>query len=303
MKNLELEIVPTWRFCSIPYGEKGPRYDKWQKRPFQIADIPDTANVGLLLGPTSGGVVAMDFDGASAWRFYDETFGIPITETVTWSSGRTGRCQMLYRVPEQYWGHLKPKKIALDQIPDTEPAKYEGFELRWDSLQSVMPPSRHPETGQDYFWVLPPSQTNVAELPDAVLAWWLLESNPVHYQVDRPERPPATDQQVSEALDQLKQLYPELDYDTWTRVTWAVYNTVGSSAGIDLMRYYYPETERGEYDRLRSEPRGRPVTMGTVWHLIQERRGHVVREQQKLIAELNQIDRAIQRRKAQLNVN
>ena len=267
MKNIELECIPSWRYCRIPYGEKGPRYAGWQNTPLTIAQIPDGMNVGLLLGPTSGGIVALDFDGASAWRWFDDTFAIPIPETVSWASGRPGRCQMAFLVPEQYWPYLETRKVVLDPIPDTD--KFEGFEIRWSRAQSVLPPSRHPDLGTDYFWVLAPSRTDIAPLPEAVLAWWLQKSNPEP--VAAVEHPPVTEAEVLEDAALLKQLYPQLEHDTWIRVTWAFCNTIGYEDGTALMKYHWPEIKKGEYERLKSRPPERRCTIGTVKRMIRDR--------------------------------
>jgi hypothetical protein len=263
MKNLELECVPEWRYCRIPYAEKGPRYAGWQNTPLALRDIPEGMNVGLLLGPPSGGIVALDFDGLGAWDYFAQTFGISVPETVSWASGRPGRCQMAFRVEESYWPYLETKKVVLDC--------HEGFEIRWNRAQSVLPPSRHPDLGTDYFWVLPPSITDILPLPEAVLTWWLQESNPEPVAVTV-EHPPVTEAEVLADAALLKQLYPTLEYDTWCRVTWAFCNTIGYEDGIALMQYHWPEMRRGEYARLRSKPPERRCTIGTVKRMIRDRR-------------------------------
>ena len=42
------------------------------------------------------------------------------------------------------------------------------LEFRWDGCQSVLPPSKHPETGV-YKWVNPPDTTAIAMLPAKIL--------------------------------------------------------------------------------------------------------------------------------------
>ena len=270
MKNIELECIPSWRYCRIPYGQKGPRYANWQNTPLTIAQIPDGMNVGLLLGPTSGGIVALDFDGASAWRWFDDTFAIPIPETVSWASGRPGRCQMAFRLESEYWPYVDTQQIELDPIPDTD--KFEGFELRWAGAQSVLPPSRHPDTGVDYFWVMPPSTTNIQPLPNAVLNWWVKKCLP--RAAPEPEvvvKPNISQKEVDETVDLLKKLYPILNWKNWSTITWAVTNTIGWDAGITLMKYHWPEKEPGEYENLRGRARGEPVKYGTLRKMIQDR--------------------------------
>lgn len=266
MKNIDLECVPAWRYCNIPRGQKGPRDPGWQRQPRLLQDIDPDGNIGVLLGPISGGLCALDFDGTSAWSWFDQTIDVALPATVMWASGKTDRCQMAFAVPEAYWNYLKTTKIAT--------GAHEGFELRWTGAQSVLPPSLHPDTKKEYFWVASPNCTDIAELPDAVLAYWLAQSNPRTEPAVLVEHPPATEQEVVALAAELKACYPSLDYDTWIRVTWAFCNTVGYEDGIALMKYHWPEQVAGEYNKLRSRPHnGRVCTIGTVKKLIRDRRG------------------------------
>jgi len=266
MKNIELECLPQWRFCNIPRGQKGPRSAGWQRMPLLLTDIDPAGNVGVLLGPSSGGLCALDFDGTTAWSWFQEHFDIEIPATVMWASGKTDRCQMAFRVPEAYWDALKTLKIATGD--------HEGFEFRWTGGQSVLPPSLHPDTQKEYFWVAEPSRNNLADLPEAILCYWLLQSNPEPEYTEPVEHPPATEAEVLALAAELKSLYSEFDYDTWIRVTWAFCNTIGYEDGITLMRYHWPEQQAGEYNKLKSKPHGgRVCTIGTVKKLIRDRRG------------------------------
>jgi hypothetical protein len=285
MKNIELECIPSWRYCRVRAGEKKPYPNDWQVNPLTLDQV-DSSNIGLLLGPASNGTCAIDFDGFSAWHWWDQHIGIEIPDTVTWSSGRPGRCQMAFSVPSEYWPHLKRKQITLDPIPNTD--KFEGFEFRWTGGQSVIPPSLHPDTQQEYFWVRSPLDTDLSPIPEAVLCRWLELCYPEPEYIEPVEYPKSTEQEVVALAEELKKLYPALDYDTWIRVTWAFCHEIGTTDGINLMRYYYPESQAGEYDQLRTRNKpARPCTIGTVKHLIKQRRPTI--EQQA-----DQIDNRIQ---------
>jgi hypothetical protein len=265
MRNLNLECVPSWRFCNIPRGQKGPRSAGWQKNPIELRDIDDDGNIGVLLGPASSGLCALDFDGPTAWTWFDQTFGIKLPDTIAWASGKPGRCQMAFSVPEPYWPWLKTLKIATGER--------EGFELRWTGGQSVLPPSLHPDTGQEYFWVYEPQHTDLAELPDAILAYWLGASNPVIPKSDpEQELPEVTEQDVIDTYTELKRCYPELDYDRWSRATWIVTRQLGVNDGLAVMRYLYAEKEPGEYQNLlKGGNPNKPATMGSIVAWIRER--------------------------------
>lgn len=265
MKDIELECLPQWRYTQMPRGTKGPRTRGWQRNPLALAQVDTHGNVGVLLGDKSNGIVAVDFDGASAFQFYSNTFVGEIPHTVMWTSGRDGRCQMAFTVEQKYWEFLETKKIAT--------AEGEGFELRWTGTQSVLPPSLHPDTGKLYEWINPPSKTDLAPLPDSVLSWWLLECQPTEINAAETvyERP--TEGELLDLARELKELYPSLDYETWTRVTWAFCNTAGPADGLAIMQYFYPEQRSGEYGKLiGGEPPQRRCTVGTIHYLINQRK-------------------------------
>ena len=291
MRDDELECVPQWRFCTIPRGQKGPRYANWQSQPRLLDQVEAGNNIGVLLGAPSAGLAALDFDGATAWSWWDQHIGTRIPDTVTWASGKPSRCQMAFAVPEPYWAHLRTVKIATGAA--------EGFEFRWTGAQSVVPPSLHPTMGAEYFWVQAPSRTDIAAVPDAVLSRWLELSNPAPAHQDPPAYPPTTNVEIEQLAAELKQYYNKLDsYDLWTSVCWAFCNTIGYADGILLMRYYWPEQEPGEYDRLISRPSGgRQYTVGTIKWLIAQRtqrdRDQYLANQAEL-AELDQISKIIQ---------
>jgi hypothetical protein len=92
------------------------------------------------------------------------------------TSGKPGRYQILFQVPDEIrpllknfnrkalteWGDLK---TASDQ----EGKPIEFLEFRYNGVQSVLPPSRHPQTGS-YKWINSPDTTKVALAPQ-----WLCE--------------------------------------------------------------------------------------------------------------------------------
>jgi hypothetical protein len=265
MKNLDLECVPAWRYCQIPRGQKGPRYAGWQSKPYTLDQIDSTGNVGVLLGPVSGGLCALDFDGPSAWTWWDEHIGTPIPTTITWASGKPSRCQMAFTVPEPYWAYIKTLKIAT--------AEGEGFEFRWAGGQSVVPPSLHPTTGAEYFWVQAPSTTDLSDIPDAVLAYWLEQANPAPAtQPSGAEISPPTGDEIAQIYEDLKRFYPVLGYDRWTVATWVACRELGDADGLAVMQYHWPEKDTGEYALLlksRTRPT-RPARIGSIIAWIRE---------------------------------
>lgn len=274
MKNTILEHQPNWLYCRVRSGEKKPYPDNWQNTPLPLAHI-DSGNIGLILGPKGNGVCAIDFDGTTAWTWATD-HGIDIAElkSVSWSSGKTDRCQMAFFVPEEYWDVLKTKKIQTK--PPSKPGAKdgEGFEFRWAGGQSVLPPSIHPDTHQPYFWII--DATNpVDTIPDCILKAWCEQI--AGDKVIEPDLTPEvsldtlTDAQVADveqALAALKQRRPALTYDEWTRISWAVAHELGRQAAKVLMMTYYPERERGEYDNLyRTWNKAKSPTIGSLFFM------------------------------------
>lgn len=285
MKDNELEILKDWRFCRIPYGEKGPRYKDWHKKPFTLDQIPQNENIGVILGPQSG-ILAIDFDGPWAWDYWNEHIKIPFDsfDTVMWTSNKEGRCQMAFTVPKDLQDVI-PTVFKRNKPEPELDGKFQALEFRWGSLnvacQSVLPPSLHPDNKLDpninYTWLRKPSEVEVCEVPMRLLEWAILdreqENNYVPEHVEEFVPKDVTGEEANQLCAELKQLYPTLDYETWIRVTWAFCNTVGYTDGLTIMRYYYPEQKKGEYQKLsRSHTSKKQCTIGTVIKMINDRR-------------------------------
>jgi len=292
MNYIELEVVPSWRYCNVRGGEKVPYPAGWQRDPKRIRDI-ESANVGLLLGPVSGGLVALDFDGASAWSWFEQRIGCAIPRTVTWTSGKDSRCQMAFYVPEMYWEYIKTQKIT--HTRDALIAEGEGFEFRWTGCQSVMPPSTLTD-GRQYAWIVAPMETSVAELPDEILAYWLtlgevrsvLNTNPVE-DIDVDNIDELKFRELAEVLDLVKTHYPAPDYDIWMRIAFATASEVGNSVAAVLLSTYWPERNKGEYARLlSSRDPGRSPTIKSLVFMVKEQ--HRLQHQQRYASYVQQME-------------
>ena len=135
--NLALPLVPLG-------GNKQPLGDRWQNHPFtaneliaaisnggvevslkgQIRKIP-LQGYGLLTGrpiKVEGNtyyLMAVDQDGPSAIsKIAELSQENPLPKTVAFASGREGRCQYLFLIPEQYKNAIKTKKIKTGAIGD-----------------------------------------------------------------------------------------------------------------------------------------------------------------------------------------
>lgn len=131
--------------------------------------------LGVVTGGFSNGLIALDIDGPTADERYKElageeyrSFGQEETWTVT--SGREGRRQIFYRVPDSLVAELTHVKKVIrrvdgswhlgagdplnkDQLEQAEQdSKYQELVLRFNSCQSVLPGSPHPITKKAYWF-------------------------------------------------------------------------------------------------------------------------------------------------------
>ena len=263
MTDSELVLMPSWRYTNVTNGDKKPYPNNWQHTPLLLKHV-QSSNIGLQLGQHSNGTCAIDFDGEKAIDYWTETFPkYPIDKlnTIMWSSGKEYRCQAAFSVPEMYWGVLKRKVVNT-------------LEFRWGG-QSVMPPSKLHD-GRQYFWINSPSTTMLQQIPDDILSHWLtllLNDMPIidHTPIERPK---LNDDAIVQLADEFKKHYPVLDYDTWIRVTWAFCNELGTSDGVAVMKYHYPESKQGEYRKFYGKSNvGKKITIGTVIKMIKDRGG------------------------------
>jgi hypothetical protein len=279
MLDQELAQLQTWRYCNVVSGDKKPYPNNWQHTPLTLQQVVST-NIGVILGKYSNGLCSIDFDGEQAIDHWTNTFGIDIAslDTVMWTSGKPYRLQAAFTVDSEYWDVLKRKVIN-------------SLEFRWN-CQSVLPPSTLND-GREYFWINSPKDYVVQRLPEDVLVYWLnmikdeyvAPTHVTEYEKNTPD-------EIAELCQELKRLYPTLDYDTWIRVTWAFCNELGTGDGIMLMRYHYPEEKRGEYNKLiRNGYSGRPVTIGTVIKMIKDRSGNLPRKHESTKSLIKQFNR------------
>ncbi|MGL4621506.1 MAG: bifunctional DNA primase/polymerase, partial [Chroococcidiopsis sp.] len=164
------QLPQQWQLTPVG-SNKAPYRTAWQSEKLDRQAIAKeiksgkAKGYGLLTGPVSGGLLAVDADGLAAHELLARYGELP--PTVAFSSGRPGRCQYLLRISPEYWDIIKTVKINTGVKGDD--GKDQLLELRWDGCQSVLPPSVHPTTGC-YKWVSSPESLDTAECPI-----WLLE--------------------------------------------------------------------------------------------------------------------------------
>lgn len=181
-----------------------------------IATSPYVKAVGVVLGPQSGGLLALDLDGEEAPDVFRQVFNRSIKalpRSVSWSSGLAGRGQIAFRVAREHWSLLRGRRRWLDSNGKTV------LELRWVGHQSVIAGAHPKTTGYDWLPLRSPADLSVADAPE-----WLLE--PLFKAPDEPiqaEYQPGS-HDAERALGILQHITPRDDYDNWLRVGMALHS-------------------------------------------------------------------------------
>jgi predicted P-loop ATPase len=224
-----------WGFVAVD-GEKRPYQKAWQDNPLTKAKLAAELKagraraIGVCCGVPSGGLLFLDHDGKSASTILRE-WGCPMSSlprSWTVTSGRDGRFQVIYQVPEHYWNGIVTRKYKTG-ITDAE-GKPEQVELRWTGCQSVVA-GDHPLT-PGYHWVTKytPDDLPIAEAPSELLERML---KPVATAVVLPEVRTGDDDatRARSYLDALSAGRAD-DYDDWLAVGMALHS-VGDDALLD----------------------------------------------------------------------
>lgn len=226
--------------------------------------------LGLRLGEVSDGTMAIDCDGEKAiTRLKGIIGGDELPHTVSWTSGKPGRQQLLFSVQKEHWPLIRNQKI------DCGGGEY--LEFRWNNTQSVLPPSRHPETG-GYVWINSPTDTPVMIAPD----WLLNHFKHLGYQEDERRHTPIHNQHKGanprwDELDWARSYLAALSstradhYDTWVRIGMALHS-ISDSLESDWEQWsaVSPKYQSGECaSKWRSFKRG-GVGIGTLAYMAKE---------------------------------
>jgi putative DNA primase/helicase len=250
-----LALVP------IPLGSKGPRQQGWNNRANVIttaeAAVQITGNVGLAHAYcTPCPTAALDIDNhqlAFDW-FAEHSINldtlINASNAVLIQSGRPNRAKIIFTLPNG----IGP--IPTVQVLDPH-SKAVIFELRCTSqngktVQDVLPPSIHPDTGNPYTWAGNGHFSKPPTLPDDVLAMWqniIEQRNSKPKTVCRtanngksgdsrtahPQTELETPRRVATVREQLSYISADCDYPLYRDIVWAVTDT-GWSCTWDLLK-------------------------------------------------------------------
>jgi hypothetical protein len=220
------DIPDSWALVAVG-NDKRPYQPEWQKNPLSKRQLEAELHagravaVGVLAGPPSGGLLFVDHDGLGASEVL-ESFGTSLRDLPkSWAvtSGRDGRLQIIYQVPQGFWHQIKTTKLRSS-------IKGEQLELRWTGCQSVVL-GKHPITGS-YRWLnsRAPGDLPIAEAP-SVLLQQMMRGPDIPPLIHIPN--PSEDAEQARAY--LSNIPSSLadDYDEWIKVGMALHS-VGNDA-------------------------------------------------------------------------
>lgn len=264
----ELDRLPAaWALVAVG-NDKRPYQPQWQKNPLTRDQLATeilagrAVAIGVIAGPQSGGLLFVDHDGLGASEVLEQ-IGAPLRELPkSWAvtSGRDGRLQIIYQVPEPFWPTIKTTKLRSS-------VKGEQLELRWAGCQSVVA-GAHPITGA-YRWM---KGRSPADLPAAIAPSTLLQQ----MQRKQPDsapllRIPETDStRARDFLDRIPAADAD-DYDTWLKVGMALHSAGDDSLLQDWIRWsatsanFEPGICQAKWKSFSSTAGG--VSLGTLAHL------------------------------------
>ncbi|CAN1516045.1 DNA primase/polymerase, bifunctional, N-terminal [Sphingomonadaceae bacterium] len=169
----------------IPAGRKGPSIKAWNQRSRVITAPSDAAklsgNIGLAHAycqpaPTVS-IDIDDLDRSAPWleeRGIDLCGLVKADDAVLIISGRPGRAKLLYRSEV---GPLRTMNVK-QTLPDGRSVMVLEFRCAAQdglTVQDVLPPSIHPDTGRPYRWVGKGDWRALPPLPRALLDVWQQE--------------------------------------------------------------------------------------------------------------------------------
>jgi hypothetical protein len=165
-----LKGIPS-HWSLTPLQGKKPFRKGWQSEPFiphqTIADLilkgeeaiskegkpyrRFWSGFGLRLGEASGGLLTLDVDGISALPILEAMIG-DIPQTCGWTSGKAGRQQLLFQVPDELRDSLSGfTRAVVTQWEGLKTADGELLEFRYNRCQSALPPSFHRHSSDKCF--------------------------------------------------------------------------------------------------------------------------------------------------------
>jgi len=282
----------------IPVIGKATKVYGWQKsNGYSLGELTkliknkQATGVGVLLGDKNNQyLIALDFDGPNAHLIALAAFG-GLPNTVSWTSGKEGRKQDLFKLSDSQIKEIRERETKLDKkfsklvlkdFEGIEAVEYEQLEIRGNNHQSVLGGSWHPETGE-YKWINHPQDIAIAILPDSVFNYVLnkLDSE-INQRQEREAKAKAAKQKYRQFSPAIGLSQDEvIESAVWSidsscsREEWVKVGTALKSEGeqyfslFDQWSSSSPKYQPNKIDREWQGFRENTVSIGTLFHLAQ----------------------------------
>lgn len=237
-------VLHGWRITPIAAGKKSPAQSDWN-RPKNCIRDPLVAQrlSGAGLCHAYSGTCALDIDDVErghqwlAERGVDLQAIIERSDNVFIHSGRPNRVKLLFALPEA----LPSTKVVQDKmnIVDFRCGTRDNL-----TVQDVLPPTIHPDTGRPYEWRYDELITDwrtPPQIPQELLAVWqqlLAEKSAIERNDDA---------EIVEDWNEIRQLLagmdPDADYERWIHAGMAIHSAT-DGAGFELWDEWSAQGEK-----------------------------------------------------------
>lgn len=289
-------VAQGMALVAIPTGQKGPASKGWNRATNVITSIDIATalagNVGLahaycLPTPT----MALDLDDMARAVPFLSAHGIDVNalleadDAVQIVSGRPGRAKLLYRLPSGL-APLESLTIKEKVLVNDEERLVTVIEFRCATrdgltMQDVLPPSIHPDTGQPYRWGGKGDWRAIPEIPEALLAVWQQELTA--RDTGRTRRKSRlslfkgvddTPRQRAVVAGMLSHVSADCSYELYRNIVWAILSLGWKDAEDLAEQWCQTAPHRFEdvdfYYVVNSHDPSRTPTMGTLYHHARE---------------------------------
>ena len=177
------------------------------------------------------------------------------------TSGRVGRFQIIYQVPEKYWPKIKTRKFQTG-VKD-EDGSVEQIELRWNGTQSIVS-GKHPKT-DGYRWMdgRSPSDLELAEAPFEIIEKMMEQKKKA-----KTPQIQTYNSDSDKARSLLQSINPNRldDYDTWLKIGMAAHSVGDDSLLSDWEQLSQKNSKykSGECEKKWSSFKSSGVSLGTL---------------------------------------
>lgn len=278
MNIIDQYIEHGWKLCPIPGGRKGPISAGWNQPAAALkraGDLPiDEPPFGVGLMHAYSGTMALDVDDWAGTLALGLDVGAlaAAPDAVCIVSGRPNRGKLLYRMPE---GLILPSRtVSVD--------KAVMYELRCGTtedktVQDVLPPSIHPDTGLPYQWAGAGHWSRLPLVPDHILNVWYEAAKDV-----RPARVDGVDASWKEINGALLHLSSDCSREDWVTVGMALHYAGTYSFNLDEAFHIWNEWSKRAPHRYPGERaiasqwasfkagKANTVTLGSLYHLARQ---------------------------------